>query len=178
MRPPPLRRRLFCLSQAWTADIDHAAAQSDGEIIFVFRHGAEVVWNKFPENIVFLCVYSTTFIFTGKQLSYRKRNFNFFANMSCIFPQNSVYYLLLQRGVAQFGRVPEWGSGGRWFESSHSDHVARQAFWLAVFLCKNTASFCRLPLLFPTKRESLCGGPDVVIRVSKLYSFSILKHQF
>ena len=26
------------------------------------------------------------------------------------------------RGVAQFGRVPEWGSGGRWFESSHSDH--------------------------------------------------------
>ena len=23
--------------------------------------------------------------------------------------------------MAQFGRVPEWGSGGRWFESSHSD---------------------------------------------------------
>lgn len=27
------------------------------------------------------------------------------------------------RGVAQFGRVPEWGSGGRRFESSHSDHL-------------------------------------------------------
>ena len=26
-------------------------------------------------------------------------------------------------GVAQFGRVPEWGSGGRRFKSSHPDHV-------------------------------------------------------
>lgn len=25
-------------------------------------------------------------------------------------------------GVAQFGSVPEWGSGGRKFKSSHPDH--------------------------------------------------------
>ena len=27
-------------------------------------------------------------------------------------------------GVAKFGIALEWGSRGRWFESSHSDHVA------------------------------------------------------
>lgn len=27
------------------------------------------------------------------------------------------------RNVAQFGRVLEWGSSGRWFESTHSDYV-------------------------------------------------------
>ncbi len=27
-----------------------------------------------------------------------------------------------RRGVAQFGSAPEWGSGGRWFESSRPDH--------------------------------------------------------
>ena len=26
-------------------------------------------------------------------------------------------------GVAKFGIALEWGSRGRWFESSHSDHV-------------------------------------------------------
>ena len=26
------------------------------------------------------------------------------------------------RGVAQFGRAPRLGRGGRWFESSRSDH--------------------------------------------------------
>ncbi len=35
---------------------------------------------------------------------------------------NLLYNVLASRGVAQFGRVPEWGSGGRRFESSHSDH--------------------------------------------------------
>ena len=37
------------------------------------------------------------------------------------------------RGVAQFGRVPEWGSGGRWFESSHSDQKAQTAHYRAVY---------------------------------------------
>lgn len=29
------------------------------------------------------------------------------------------------RGVAQFGSVLEWGSSGRWFESSRPDHYLR-----------------------------------------------------
>ena len=28
----------------------------------------------------------------------------------------------LYPGVAQFGSALEWGSRGRWFDSSHSDH--------------------------------------------------------
>lgn len=39
------------------------------------------------------------------------------------------------RGVAQFGRVPEWGSGGRWFESSHSDHVGMDFAPFRFFYC-------------------------------------------
>lgn len=40
------------------------------------------------------------------------------------------------RGVAQFGRVPEWGSGGRWFESSHSDqYTIKHRFYDAFILC-------------------------------------------
>ena len=33
-----------------------------------------------------------------------------YTNLICLFP-----------GVAQFGRALEWGSRGRWFDSSHSD---------------------------------------------------------
>ena len=28
-------------------------------------------------------------------------------------------------GVAKFGIALEWGSRGRWFESSHSDHMKK-----------------------------------------------------
>ena len=41
---------------------------------------------------------------------------------------------MLLRGVAQFGRVPEWGSGGRGFESSHSDQKALSILQSAFFL--------------------------------------------
>ena len=34
-------------------------------------------------------------------------------------------------GVAKFGIAPEWGSGGRWFKSSHSDHVGASFISLA-----------------------------------------------
>ena len=34
-----------------------------------------------------------------------------------------IQYLLLQRGVAQHGRALGSGPRGRWFESSHSDHI-------------------------------------------------------
>ena len=33
-------------------------------------------------------------------------------------------------GVAKFGIALEWGSRGRWFESSHSDHVGA-SFYIA-----------------------------------------------
>ena len=33
--------------------------------------------------------------------------------------------------------------------------TSRRAFWFAVFLCKNTASLCRLPLLFREKSRLL-----------------------
>ena len=35
-----------------------------------------------------------------------------------------------------------------------SRSTSRRAFWFAVFLCKNTASLCRLPLLFRKKARS------------------------
>ena len=38
------------------------------------------------------------------------------------------------RGVAQFGRVPDWGSGGRWFESSHSDQYILKHRFYGVFI--------------------------------------------
>ncbi len=66
----------------------------------------------------------------------RKKIFKKFSKKTCIFQRNGVYYLLLYRGVAQFGRVPEWGSGGRWFESSHSDHIRASDESLALFFCK------------------------------------------
>ena len=36
-------------------------------------------------------------------------------------PSGTVY-CPRRRGVAQSGSAPEWGSGGRWFESSRPDH--------------------------------------------------------
>ena len=33
-------------SDIWNAVINHAVVHSDGEITFVFRHGAEVAWQK------------------------------------------------------------------------------------------------------------------------------------
>ncbi len=41
------------------------------------------------------------------------------------FLNEMCYYNARERdpGVAKFGIALEWGSRGRWFESSHSDHV-------------------------------------------------------
>ena len=36
--------------------------------------------------------------------------------------------------MAQFGRVLEWGSRGRWFESSHSDQIFQNPHIYADFL--------------------------------------------
>ena len=51
--------------------------------------------------------------------------------------------------MAQFGRVPEWGSGGRWFESSHSDQnkAAGDSLRLLIYLIKeNRYPLSMLPL--------------------------------
>lgn len=48
----------------------------------------------------------------------------FSAERDCVFQKNLVkYYGIINKylGVAQLGRVPEWGSGGRRFKSSHPD---------------------------------------------------------
>ena len=38
--------------------------------------------------------------------------------------------LKVNRGVAQPGSAPEWGSGGRRFESDHPDHRYEKSFFL------------------------------------------------
>ena len=60
-----------------------------------------------------------------------------------------VYLYKWFRGVAQFGRVLEWGSSGRWFESSHSD----QGIWLM----SSTFFFCTsIGLQRPRCENTLC----------------------
>ena len=33
---------------------------------------------------------------------------------------------MVERDVAQSGSAPQWGCGGRWFESSRPDHLLQQ----------------------------------------------------
>ena len=54
------------------------------------------------------------------------RNFFFqILKIMLAFLNELCYYNARKRkpGVAKFGIALEWGSRGRWFESSHSDHV-------------------------------------------------------
>lgn len=51
----------------------------------------------------------------------------------------------IKRDVAQFGRAPRSGRGGRWFKSSHPDHikaiVKTVAFFVRIFSkCLNFVS--------------------------------------
>ena len=60
----------------------------------------------------------------GQQIC--KKGFKFAKNLKFIIQSQSGGNVDFTRvmgvlGVAQFGRVLEWGSSGRWFESSHSD---------------------------------------------------------
>ena len=43
---------------------------------------------------------------------------------------------LVDLGVAQFGSAREWGSRGRRFESSHSDHFALWQIFFTLFCLK------------------------------------------
>ena len=64
------------------------------------------------------------------------KNFKFFKNRACKREKTVVFLIgCLSKteypGVAKFGIALEWGSRGRWFESSHSDHVGASFISLA-----------------------------------------------
>ncbi len=52
---------------------------------------------------------------------------------SCWFVSVPASRVTGRRGVAQPGSAPEWGSGGRWFESSRPDQISKPwvADWVA-----------------------------------------------
>ena len=81
---------------------------------------------------------------------YKLNIFEIFCKKDLLFSLKcSIISFVVRRGVAQFGRVPEWGSGGRWFESSHSDHVGASYISLAlIFLQKIRVLSCRCFSLF------------------------------
>ena len=79
-----------------------------------------------------------------------KKIFCFFVKKACILLKGMVIYFLRNGshktkypGVAKFGIALEWGSRGRWFESSHSDHrsVLRDT---PIFYCQfvNFSCYC------------------------------------
>ena len=59
-------------------------------------------------------------------------------------------------GVAKFGIALEWGSRGRWFESSHSDHESPQS------MIQSAEDFLILPMKKPCNQED-SGTPGVQI---------------
>ena len=64
-----------------------------------------------------------------------KNIFNFLKIMLA-FLNEVCYYTSRERdpGVAKFGIALEWGSRGRWFESSHSDQIWTESLWtLSIF---------------------------------------------
>ncbi len=62
-------------------------------------------------------------------------------------------------GVAKFGIALEWGSRGRWFESSHSDHVGASCVSLAPTFFKSQSALT--PLLLLSKSQPLTLGCDL-----------------
>ena len=54
-------------------------------------------------------------------------------------------------GVAKFGIALEWGSRGRWFESSHSDQIMGSSFGnfpLFLFCADSNPSKCDMPVAY------------------------------
>ena len=74
-------------------------------------------------------------MFLGKGKSNRERcciqircapakKFKKIKKSACIFRTDMLIYSSRKNpGVAKFGIALEWGSRGRWFDSSHSDHL-------------------------------------------------------
>ena len=62
-----------------------------------------------------------------------------FLKMGLAFLREVCYYIravksIAYPGVAKFGIALEWGSRGRWFESSHSDQREENSFVFLSFL--------------------------------------------
>lgn len=55
------------------------------------------------------------------------------------------------RGVAQLVRVPEWGSGGRWFESTHPDKRPPQESFVRYYLANLFIIFFNISRPFKAK---------------------------
>jgi hypothetical protein len=72
------------------------------------------------------------------------------------------------RNVAQLGSAPEWGSGGRWFKSSHSDIFARPEAHLSGVQRAADESLAGssnpvIPIL-PQNAKVSCAGKRVPIK--------------
>ena len=62
-------------------------------------------------------------------------------------------------GVAKFGIALEWGSRGRWFESSHSDHKkSSYSFGMRGFLliCRTFADTAQVVLSLQARLAASC----------------------
>jgi hypothetical protein len=55
--------------------------------------------------------------------------------------------------VAKFGIAPEWGSGGRWFKSSHSDQKSTCLKKAGAFFHRQSRTSGLLPLQSAARRE-------------------------
>ena len=108
----------------------------------------------------------------------QRKLFGFFEKNSCKLEQSVVSYSSWQRdgcqtgkypGVAKFGIALEWGSRGRWFESSHSDQgstcVRRRCSFFAE-LCEPAASWRRrrVPSAAAGRQTLRVGRPLVRIQ--------------
>ena len=100
-------------------------------------------------------------------------------------------------GVAKFGIALEWGSRGRWFESSHSDHVGASYVSLAPTFFKSQSALTPLLLLsncdplrwarswwaalraafFSTKMSILTISPPKRIEIARFQAFFALSWQ-
>ena len=86
--------------------------------------------------------YPSSFFFTcPKCIVILQKIFRKNEKKACMFGGSVLSYLSWQQdktypGVAKFGIALEWGSRGRWFESSHSDHVGASCVSLAPTFLK------------------------------------------
>ena len=98
--------------------------------------------------------------------------FYFFVKKACILPRGVVIYFLRNDscktkypGVAKFGIALEWGSRGRWFESSHSDHRSVQVWTLRFFVFGPFPSFDQYRLNF--YKDLICYNASSIIKSIK-----------
>ena len=77
--------------------------------------------------------------------------------------------------MAKFGIALEWGSRGRWFESSHSDHVGASFISLAPTYFIGQSAL--MPLLLLSKSNPLTLGFDLVFLFCERRVLSVHSHK-